>query len=214
MSDVSKLRKHLKTWAATGAEEGREALATFEQLAVICPPTESEQVGEFMRKFGQQFKRGTGADLPHRPRHLTLRKAMERHDFMAEELGEFYDAAHANDLPLMADALVDLVYVAKGTANLLGLETTWPELWADVQRANMAKERGITHRGNKVDCVKPSGWVPPHTKAILEANGYRPGFDDHALWDDPEHSPGGLQVGDELNEARIAGSGMDNGGKP
>ncbi len=127
----------------------------------------------------------------HKPGHLTKRKLKERVEFLLEELQEFATSCDLRiadldgkfqvigtattvgpqDLAGQADALVDLVYVALGTAVMLGLP--WNELWDDVQRANMAKVRKETHRGHKVDVGKPEGWVPPMTLAILERHGYR-----------------------------------------
>jgi len=80
----------------------------------------------------------------------------------------------------MADALIDLVYVAMGTAYLMGLP--WRDLWDEVQRANMAKERAAspeesaskTGRGHSLDVVKPVGWTPPDIEAILQRHGWRP----------------------------------------
>lgn len=146
-------------------------------------------VKDFHLKFGH---------LVHaHPVHLTKRKLLERIKFLQEELdeftqacgfirapgkfnddgmwveGDFYDdVGNPQDLALQADALVDLVYVAKGTAVMQGLP--WLQLWEDVQRANMAKQRGIGHRGNLVDCVKPEGWVGPRTLDILVSAGYDP----------------------------------------
>jgi predicted HAD superfamily Cof-like phosphohydrolase len=94
----------------------------------------------------------------------------ERIAFLQEELDELRAAAAANDLAGQADALVDLVYVAKGTALMLGLP--WEELWTVVQRANMAKTRGTTKRGVKADCAKPPGWAPPDLDGALRAAGY------------------------------------------
>lgn len=47
----------------------------------------------------------------------------------------------------------------------------WNELWDDVQRANMSKVRAEkasdSKRGSTWDVVKPAGWVPPQTDAII-----------------------------------------------
>lgn len=90
--------------------------------------------------------------------------------FMKEELQEFEDAHAAGDLAEAADALIDLVYVAMGTAYMMGLP--WDELWNDVQRANMTKVRALvasdSKRGTTYDVVKPPGWVPPQGAKILE----------------------------------------------
>lgn len=128
-----------------------------------------------------------------KPGHLTKGKLRERIEFMQEELNEFiegcglvaitttdspgtpvlaYEDEGEQDLAKQADALVDLVYVALGTAVMLGLPWDW--LWNDVQRANMAKVRGVTHRGHAVDVKKPEGWQGPQTERILNIAGYNP----------------------------------------
>lgn len=134
---------------------------------------------DFQEELGQ-WKRGN-------IRHLTQRKLQERMELLQEELNEFGDASRAQDMAEQADALVDLVYVALGTANMLGLP--WEELWADVHRANMAKQRGVGKRGHKVDVIKPAGWEGPKTMGILLAHGYDPEsmFDEEHYRDDPEH---------------------------
>lgn len=119
-----------------------------------------------VRRFHEKFN----LLVNEAPRHLTQRKLNERVECMREELDEFIEACSEQDLAAQADALVDLVYFALGTAVMMGLP--WQELWDDVQRANMAKVRGISHRGHKVDCVKPPGWVPPQTHALLKTAGY------------------------------------------
>lgn len=144
------------------------------------------------------------------PVHLTPQKIADRVNFMLEELGEFVNAAGTvfidfdsdkaepycflfsdrnqspPDLPKMADALVDLVYVALGTAVQLGLP--WAKLWDDVHAANMRKVRGSSTR-NYIDVIKPPGWVGPKGEAILAEVGYRPehwrehaGIDDATWW--------------------------------
>ena len=168
----------------------------WEAAALAARDAESTDVLEFMRKFGQMPSTKHGRELPHVPRHLTVRKLVERFKFMEEELHEFklaideVQAGRSYNLGELADALVDLVYVAKGTANLLGLP--WAALWNDVQRANMAKVRGVGKRGNLVDCIKPVGWVPPKTNDVLEKAGYGVLTVAESLrepqWDDPEHT--------------------------
>ena len=104
------------------------------------------------------------------PGRLTKGLMRERVDFLKEELDELKEAMDAEDLDKMADALIDLVYVAKGTAVMMGLP--WAALWDDVQRANLAKEPGVTARGYLFDAKKPEGWVPPNTAAILKDHGW------------------------------------------
>jgi len=129
-------------------------------------------VKDFNKKFGLM--------VHDKPTHLTTRKLSERIEFMYEELSEFEESAQVNgvvngeavyqDMEGMADALVDLVYVAIGTAVMMGLP--WQQLWDDVHRANMAKVLGATKRNHRVDLMKPEGWVGPKTSEILTQAGY------------------------------------------
>ena len=109
--------------------------------------------------------------------------------FMVEELEEYLDLPkdslvdHAKALvakrgPIKdtingrvdrLDALVDLVYVALGTAYLHGFN--FAEAWRRVQRANMSKVRAEradqSKRGSTFDVVKPEGWkAPDHTDLV------------------------------------------------
>ena len=105
------------------------------------------------------------------PRLLTIDELKFRSKFMREEFNEFMDAAGHEDLAGMADALVDLVYVAMGTAHMMGLP--WETLWSEVQRANMQKERAVrveqSKRGSTLDVIKPDGWTPPDIQGCIDA---------------------------------------------
>ena len=114
------------------------------------------------------FATKMGFTVGSRPRHLTLRKLDERQNLLDEEVSELSTAISQQNLAEIADALVDIVYVAIGTAVALGLP--WEQLWDDVHRANMAKRAGITSRGP--DALKPSGWKGPQTMEILLNAGY------------------------------------------
>lgn len=86
-----------------------------------------------------------------------------RYKFLQEELDEFVDAHKRNDLHDAADALVDLVYVALGTAYLMGIP--FDKCWNAVHVANMLKIRAKTvddsKRSSTYDVVKPEGWQKP-----------------------------------------------------
>lgn len=104
-------------------------------------------------------------------------KAVEfRVKFMTEELTEFVDTHFARDIEGAADALADLVYVAMGTAHMMGIP--WQRVWDSVQTANMAKrmakpDGSDSKRGSPLDVVKPEGWIAPiHAAALADA-----GFD-------------------------------------
>jgi len=72
-------------------------------------------------------------DLPrsHDPAPMPLDQLAFRLQFLREERAEFFDAFERNDLVKTVDALIDLVYVAIGTALFLGAPRsgalgTWP----------------------------------------------------------------------------------------
>ena len=64
----------------------------------------------------------------------------KRFDHMQEELLEFMYSKNCDDLNGMVDALVDLIYVAYGTASILGLdEEKFNACFDAVHTANMSK---------------------------------------------------------------------------
>lgn len=99
--------------------------------------------------------------------------AQFRGKFIQEELDEFFKASSEGNLVEAIDALIDIVYVALGTADLMGLsEEQWEAHWAEVQRANMEKVRvasaADSKRGHSFDVKKPAGWKAPDHVKILE----------------------------------------------
>lgn len=107
------------------------------------------------------------------PRHRSPRWPEEdliqfRIKFLTEELNEIIDSVHDDDLEGVLDGLVDLVYVALGTALTFGLD--FHAAWERVQQANMEKiavrntEQGGRH---STDVVKPEGWKPPRFKDLI-----------------------------------------------
>jgi predicted HAD superfamily Cof-like phosphohydrolase len=126
-------------------------------------------VGAFHKKFGLPV-----AERYTVPHGISRELQQFRLRFLREELEEL-DKAYAEDsLPDIADALVDLVYVALGTAHLHGLP--WEALFDEVQRSNMQKVRaqhvGDSKRGSIFDVVKPKGWQAPLIEEVLAEYGW------------------------------------------
>lgn len=129
-------------------------------------------VGIFHRKFGLYSVNTQGIG----PREVSPELVQFRINFMQEELDEFKEAYETKDYAKLADALVDLVYVAMGTAHLFGFP--WGRIWNSVQKANMAKRRALkdgsdSARGSQWDIVKPEGWTPPNVQEILRSYGWK-----------------------------------------
>lgn len=128
-------------------------------------------VGAFHSKFGLDTGVHGAMVSKVAPNLLPLDVQQFRTKFMLEELDEFAQAYVDNDLAKAADALVDLVYVAMGTAHLMGLD--FNQHWRVVQVANMLKERATgaddprSTRPHVLNVVKPAGWVAPDHAPIL-----------------------------------------------
>jgi predicted HAD superfamily Cof-like phosphohydrolase len=117
----------------------------------------------------KQFHRKYGVPVSETPSLLSPEKLEFRTKFLREELNEFINGASEGNLEKMGDALIDLVYVALGTAHMMGLP--WQLMWNEVQLANMRKVRATdpsqSKRGSALDVVKPGGWKgPDHYKYI------------------------------------------------
>ena len=87
--------------------------------------------------------------------------------FLREELEEIEDAVLEEDLEEVLDGLVDIVYVALGTALVFGMD--FDTAWKRVQAANMKKIAGLaTGRHDQFDVSKPEGWEPPVLADLVE----------------------------------------------
>lgn len=124
----------------------------------------ANDVLEFHRRFGLPVPGAAN------PPNLPSREVIEfRLKFMREELEETERAVAAGDLVGVADGLVDLIYVAIGTAWFCGLPLC--AVWDEVHAANLRKVRtpsaDASKRGSAWDVVKPIGWRGPDVAGVL-----------------------------------------------
>lgn len=125
-------------------------------------------VYEFHNKF--ELPLGESDEL------MNDQKAQEfRVKFLEEELAELKEALSENDRVKAFDALLDLAYVAYGTALFMGVDSNqWAAGMRAVHNCNMAKVRvknsEDSKRGSSFDVKKPEGWTGPESqlKEILE----------------------------------------------
>jgi predicted HAD superfamily Cof-like phosphohydrolase len=119
-------------------------------------------IKEFHVKFELEYK--------DKPRTLPLELRHFRIDFMEEELVEYIEASHSGNLEKQLDALVDLVYVALGTAHMQGFD--FNEAFKRVHEANMKKIRATNAESSKrksaFDVIKPPGWSPPDLSDLVK----------------------------------------------
>lgn len=160
-----------------------------------------DDVAEFHRRFDLPV----AGDGP--PRDLTADELRFRLGLLIEELAEYAEAAGARPVAGMLrdvrarvvnpvwnlihqpgsgtdpvgalDALVDLAWVAMGTAHFQSLP--FDAGWDEVRRANLEKVRATGaddprgKRGAALDVVKPAGWRPPnHARLLALAAGRHP----------------------------------------
>jgi predicted HAD superfamily Cof-like phosphohydrolase len=90
-----------------------------------------------------------------------------RVSLIKEEAGELLDAMCKDDLPEIADAIADSIYVLIGTAISYGIDLR--PVWAAVQEANMAKLGGGRRADGKH--LKGPGWQHPDIAGILAKQG-------------------------------------------
>jgi predicted HAD superfamily Cof-like phosphohydrolase len=101
------------------------------------------------------------------PALLQNKVMADRLEHLKEEVDEFGYANNMSDLPGCVDALIDTVYVALGTAIMMGLdENKFRECWLRVHQANMKKEVKKM-AGHKFGVSKPAGWRSPELGDIL-----------------------------------------------
>ncbi|MEP5255297.1 MULTISPECIES: pyrophosphohydrolase domain-containing protein [Winogradskyella] len=102
---------------------------------------------------------------------LGMEKNMLRYKLMREENEEYLEAANANDLVEVADALGDMLYILCGTIIEHGMQHKIEEVFAEIQRSNMSKlgadGEPIYREDGKV--LKGPNYFKPHIKAILES---------------------------------------------
>ena len=135
-----------------------------------------DAVGLLYRHFGYV----TEDQEEYIPHHIEDAVAGFRIKFLHEEVMELEQAYINEDLPGIADALVDIVVVALGTAHLHGFP--WEELFEEVQKSNMQKQRpqnvqetkiSLLKRGSATDLIKPTHWKPPGIYETLTAHGWK-----------------------------------------
>jgi len=89
-----------------------------------------------VKAFHTAFKIGY-RDTPKA--HLGLEKNMLRYKLMREENEEYLEAANADDLVEVADALGDMLYILCGTIIEHGMQHKIEEVFEEIQRSNMSK---------------------------------------------------------------------------
>ena len=121
-----------------------------------------KDIDSFHKKY--KFEKNDKVGIPDDNELVNFRTS-----FLMEELAEYTQAITKKDSAAALDALVDIVYIALGTAWLFNLP--FERAWEQVQKANMNKIRTKSKskkRGTSFDVVKPKGWTAPDIEQIIE----------------------------------------------
>jgi len=128
-----------------------------------------------VRDFAQRI----GYLIHEVPTHLTPHLILEQFAMVREAVDTLWDAQETNELEMLAQGLLEIVYAAKLVATALGLP--WEALWDEYHLANMEKKTGTGKEGQRVSAVSPPGWEPPALEELLRTAGY-----DRKRWFDRE----------------------------
>src|SRR5690606_33909266 len=120
-------------------------------------------VHEFHTAFGLGINSKPLADLGPA-------KNLLRFNLMKEENEEYLKAANNNDMPEVADALGDMLYILCGTIIEHGMQYKIEEVFDEIQRSNMSKlgedDKPVFREDGKV--LKGPGYFKPDIHSILE----------------------------------------------
>lgn len=127
---------------------------------------EPEQAGiaKFMDACDQKVRFIPDAEISDKEHELRV-------DLINQEVCELFDAMASHNIVEIADALADIIYVVKGTANTYGIDLG--RVFNIVQKSNMMKVGPDGHvTKNPLGKVqKPEGWKPPDIRAELKRQG-------------------------------------------
>ncbi|PVW14543.1 pyrophosphohydrolase domain-containing protein [Marixanthomonas spongiae] len=120
-------------------------------------------VSKFHQAFGLGINKTPTANLG-------TEKNLLRYTLMCEENEEYLEAANANDLVEVADALGDMLYILCGTIIEHGMQHKIEEIFNEIQRSNMSKlgadGKPICREDGKI--LKGPDYFKPNIQAILK----------------------------------------------
>jgi predicted HAD superfamily Cof-like phosphohydrolase len=119
-------------------------------------PDTFQDVLDFHRRFAPH-RIGTTPEMP------TDDVVSLCHRNIMEEISELTISIANRNLPEIADAIADAIYVLHGLAVSCGIHMDG--VWNEVQASNMAKVGGAVRADGKI--LKPAGWQPPDIAGVL-----------------------------------------------
>src|SRR5262245_55796604 len=114
------------------------------------------------------FHHACGLPVLDKPQFPSTDRVTLRCELIAEEVAELSVAVLKRDLPKVADGLGDIIYVCIGMALEFGIPLA--DVWAEIQRSNMAKRDPVTNsirRRADGKVLKPDGWKAPDIEGVI-----------------------------------------------
>jgi hypothetical protein len=131
-------------------------------------------VENFMRDISDDFLYD-GTNEPYReyPSFLSPAENLAFTQYLQDGVNMYREGHAVGNITIAMNGIASLyVNCIIGAASSGLSEEAWNEMWDDVQRANMQKERVLkaedSKRGSTWDVRKPPGWVGPRTDEILQ----------------------------------------------
>ena len=122
-----------------------------------------QAVTDFHNAFGLGVAHKPKANFPHEISKL-------RFDLMKEENEEYLEAAKANDIIEIGDALGDMLYILCGTIVAHGFQDKIESIFDEIQKSNMSKlgsdGKPIYREDGKV--LKGPNYFKPNIEKILK----------------------------------------------
>lgn len=117
---------------------------------------ELDLVKEFHNKFG--------ALVSDKPSLIPEDRSDNRYKLMKEEVEEYPDGVESGNISQIAKELSDILYTVYGTIVEHGLQDKMEEVFEEVHRSNMSKDR------HQYKMVKGNGYFEPNLNKFFEKN--------------------------------------------
>jgi len=114
----------------------------------------------------KQFMQAAGQDCPDKPVIPNAEVTTLRYRLIQEELDEYSEAVHNNDVVGVADAIGDLLVVVLGAAVAHGIDIE--PIFNEIHRSNMTKFID-GHRREDGKWIKGPSYTPADLEPILKA---------------------------------------------
>jgi len=113
---------------------------------------------ELVKEFHKKFK----VPVLEKPSLIPRDRSAHRHQLMKEEVSEYFEGVHKEDLENIAKELADILYVVYGTILEHGLQDKMDAIFEEVHSSQMSKDY------HEYKMVKGDSYFKADLKKILQ----------------------------------------------